>query len=583
MWPVILTTYNLPLWLCMKESNLMLSMLIPVPKSPGKDIDVFLRPLVEELKTLWSKRVRMRDAATETYFTIKVMLLWTINDYPARSYLFGWGGQGYLPCPTCNKDTPSTRVLGKITYAGHRRFLPKNHHWRNDKKFNGMDDTTDPTETFNSANILDQLARLPQKIPVKHPDFRLIGVKRKRDVTVELNWSKRSIFYELEYWLDIQLKHNLDVMHIEKNVCESFMGTLLMNNKSKDTLKAIKDFKKLGIRKELCDIRKELWRSLNNRKGELLKASIPDNSFKNLVPEHRNYSSIEGVKTRIVWDQNDYVYSRANISSGFFDLMIHLVIHFPKEAIQGGPVYIRWMYPFERYMKKLKNYVRNKAKAEGSIAKGYVAYEALTFCSMYLEDMDTRFNRPDRNEDTPIFDVPVTSHELSVFESVCSLIDTEPLSKMTESNKKQYIANVKVYGIIFFKLYTNDIYIHVDAYVTIVRPLQVSITTKFLNCLQPEWSKYVTMVRQNQIGDTVSYDQLYDSLVQFEPHVQVSKAKRDARNHDPLALIAYSNASSSQSHDVLLLTYSSQTILCQHPSSVVIMKKEFISGVTRGF
>lgn len=42
-WPVILTTYNLPLWLCMKESSCMLALLIPDPKAPGKDIDVFLR------------------------------------------------------------------------------------------------------------------------------------------------------------------------------------------------------------------------------------------------------------------------------------------------------------------------------------------------------------------------------------------------------------------------------------------------------------------------------------------------------------------------------------------------------------
>ncbi|GKF46607.1 hypothetical protein Tco_0136409, partial [Tanacetum coccineum] len=50
MWPVILTTYNLPPWLCMKESNFMLTLLIPGPKSPGKDIDVYLRPLIEDLR-----------------------------------------------------------------------------------------------------------------------------------------------------------------------------------------------------------------------------------------------------------------------------------------------------------------------------------------------------------------------------------------------------------------------------------------------------------------------------------------------------------------------------------------------------
>nr|GEV94975.1 hypothetical protein [Tanacetum cinerariifolium] len=52
MWPVILTTYNLPLWLCMKESYLMLTLLILGPKSLGKDIDVYFRPLIDDLKDL---------------------------------------------------------------------------------------------------------------------------------------------------------------------------------------------------------------------------------------------------------------------------------------------------------------------------------------------------------------------------------------------------------------------------------------------------------------------------------------------------------------------------------------------------
>ena len=36
----------------------------------------------------------------------------------------------------------------------------------------------------------------------------------------------------------------------------------------------------------------------------------------------------------------------------FFDIMIHLVLHLPEEAILGGPVFMRWMHPFKRYMKK---------------------------------------------------------------------------------------------------------------------------------------------------------------------------------------------------------------------------------------
>ncbi|GJU53474.1 hypothetical protein Tco_1227188 [Tanacetum coccineum] len=128
MWLVILTTYNLPLWLCMKESSFMLTLLIPSPKSLGKDIDVYLRPLIEDLKVLWDRKgVETIDVASGQKFNMRAMVLWTINDFPARSSLSGWSGKGYKACSTCNKDTPSVCVLSKTTYVGHRRFLKKPH------------------------------------------------------------------------------------------------------------------------------------------------------------------------------------------------------------------------------------------------------------------------------------------------------------------------------------------------------------------------------------------------------------------------------------------------------------------------
>ncbi|GKB72022.1 retrovirus-related pol polyprotein from transposon TNT 1-94 [Tanacetum coccineum] len=206
----------------------------------------------------------------------------------------------------------------------------------------------------------------------------------------------------------------------------------------------------------------------------------------------------------------------------------------------------------------------------------------------------------------------------------------EPLSKMTEGNKKQYIADVRVMNYLLQAI-PNDIYNLVDAcknakemwerikrlmhgseitthvrhsrlmdefdkfaakegesldsvherlttLVNImdrnnVRPIPVAINTKFLNCLQPEWSKYVTMVRHNQTGPAVSYDVLYDQLVQFEPHVLASRAKKAAKNHDPLALIAHSNASSSHSH--ANSSYSPQPYYVTHPPSVVDYDDEY--------
>nr|GEW13213.1 hypothetical protein [Tanacetum cinerariifolium] len=68
-------------------------------------------------------------------------------------------------------------------------------------------------------------------------------------------------------------------------------------------------------------------------------------------------------------------------------------------------------------MKKLKGYVWNKAKPEGSIAEGYVVEEALTFSSHYFRDVTTKFNHLDRNVDPP----PPTC-QFQVFQSVCKSI-----------------------------------------------------------------------------------------------------------------------------------------------------------------
>ena len=62
----------------------------------------------------------------------------------------------------------------------------------------------------------------------------------------------------------------------------------------------------------------------------------------------------------------------------------------------AGPVQYRWMYSIERYLQTLKNYVRNLACPEGSIAEGYLLDECLTFCLRYFHGIETRFNRVER-------------------------------------------------------------------------------------------------------------------------------------------------------------------------------------------
>ena len=76
--------------------------------------------------------------------------------------------------------------------------------------------------------------------------------------------------------------------------------------------------------------------------------------------------------------------------------MVHLPIHLVDEAMIVRPVQYHWMCPIERYLRRLKSYVKNKAHTEGSIVEGYIAQECLHFCSRYLHEVETRLNRPGR-------------------------------------------------------------------------------------------------------------------------------------------------------------------------------------------
>ncbi|XP_019261871.1 PREDICTED: uncharacterized protein LOC109239741 [Nicotiana attenuata] len=78
-WPVMLMNYNLSPWICMKPEYIMLSMIIPGPSSPGNDIDVYLRPLIEELKELWETGIDTFDAETNKTFRMRATLMWIVT------------------------------------------------------------------------------------------------------------------------------------------------------------------------------------------------------------------------------------------------------------------------------------------------------------------------------------------------------------------------------------------------------------------------------------------------------------------------------------------------------------------------
>ncbi|KAL0556778.1 hypothetical protein IC582_005294 [Cucumis melo] len=86
--------------------------------------------------------------------------------------------------------------------------------------------------------------------------------------------------------------------------------------------------------------------------------------------------------------QEDIVMTLCNLEKyfppSFFTIMVHLV----RELKLCGPVYLRWMYPFERYMKVLKSFVCNRNRPKGCIAEAQVCEEAIQFCLDFLSGLN---------------------------------------------------------------------------------------------------------------------------------------------------------------------------------------------------
>ncbi|XP_056848905.1 uncharacterized protein LOC108829822 [Raphanus sativus] len=485
-WPVLLVNYNLPPDLSMKKENIMLSLLIPGPQQPGNSIDVYLEPLIEDLNSLWSIGELTFDALSRSTFTLKAALLWTISDFPAYGNLAGCKVKGKMGCLLCGKKTDSMwlKFSRKHVYMCHRKGLPPGHRFRGKKRWfdgkaeqgrrgriqTGRDISQHLRNFKNDFGNFKGSARKRKRVQCadnKGSDSEALSSESEEEEEEEVEvdedelsrWKKRSIFFKLPYWEELPVRHNLDVMHVERNVAASLVSTLLHCGKSKDGLAARKDLEELGIRPELhprvqgkrtylppapwslSKAEKKIFcRRLFDFKGpdgycsnisrgvsldeckvtglkshdyHVLMQQLLPIALKGLLPKgprlavFRLFAFLNLLCQRVI-DREKLLVMEAEIVEtvclferffppSFFDIMLHLTVHLGREARLGGPVHFRWMYPFERYMKVLKDFVRNPARPEGCIAECYLAEECIRFCNEFLKKTTNVQQKVDRN------------------------------------------------------------------------------------------------------------------------------------------------------------------------------------------
>ncbi|GKV11276.1 hypothetical protein SLEP1_g22542 [Rubroshorea leprosula] len=165
-WPVFFTVYNLPPSMCMKPKSIFLSLIIQGPQSPRKNIDVMLRPLIDELKELWYNGVKTYYSFRHEHFIMRASLMWTITDFPRYGMLSGWSTHGTLSYPYCQENSKALHLPNgrKISFFDcHRQFLPPDHPFkRNRNDFQkGHVENRAPPERLSGDDMHRQIQQLP--------------------------------------------------------------------------------------------------------------------------------------------------------------------------------------------------------------------------------------------------------------------------------------------------------------------------------------------------------------------------------------------------------------------------------------
>jgi hypothetical protein len=117
-------------------------------------------------------------------------------------------------------------LRSKLGYFGHYRFLPKGHSLRRNNEYAGLFESNEAPESFSEEELLAELEKVKDVRPGKKQEC---GKRKRSDFEgghVRI-WIRRGGLWKLPYWPTLKLRHNLDVIHIEKNICEYLIGTIL--------------------------------------------------------------------------------------------------------------------------------------------------------------------------------------------------------------------------------------------------------------------------------------------------------------------------------------------------------------------
>ncbi|XP_055962322.1 uncharacterized protein LOC126687685 [Mercurialis annua] len=360
-WPVILTPYNLPPGMCMKDEFMFLTVILPGPRNPKHQMDIFLQPLIAELNQLWEFGVQTFDVQRRQNFQMKAALMWTINDFPAYSMLSGWSTSGRLACPHCMENTDAFTLKGsrkQSWFDCHRKFFPRGHPYRRN------------TTHFRKGKTVNNSFGQPKTGEELFAEVDSLGFMKAYEIGAEKNnaaksenygWNKKNHAKSREELNDICARPELAKDPVTRRFPKAMYAL------DRDGKKALLEWIKLikfpdgyasnlsrcvdtigmkmhGMKSHDCHI--FMQRLLPIALRELLPKEVwePITELSIFFRELTSTSLTEKDLDRMRLEIPKILCKLERIfPPSFFDSMEHLPVRLPYEAMMAGPVQYRWI------------------------------------------------------------------------------------------------------------------------------------------------------------------------------------------------------------------------------------------------
>ena len=145
----------------------------------------------------------MYDAYKKENFTLRAMLFFTINDFPAYGHLSGYTCKGKMVCLVCIDDLEALRLehSQKDVYWDFRKWLLLDHPFRRQRKaFNGKIEMSEAPTPLCSCEVYELVKDIEHVFGKPYKGNPVGGFKKKCK------------FWELPYWKNLDIRHCLDVM-----------------------------------------------------------------------------------------------------------------------------------------------------------------------------------------------------------------------------------------------------------------------------------------------------------------------------------------------------------------------------------